>query len=165
MCRATLRTRGIITLIPYLARPSAIDLSILITSKSAFALGRSGPYHHQISLTSVKTIVTLVAASSILPPLFNSLETISQPRVRLQFMSESLDLPQLALPRVYCVPLANQTMEEFKIQLPASMVKVNKSITTLVHAPFVLDIGQCVQANNQPSSQTLLREMNKTSSL
>jgi hypothetical protein len=40
------------------------------------------------------------------------------------------------------VLFANQTMEEYKIQLPASMVKVNKSITTLLHAPVVLDIGQ-----------------------
>ena len=52
-------------------------------------------------------------------------------------------------------------MEEYKIQLPEAIAKVNNCITTLLHAPVVLDIGQCVQANNKPSSQTLLREMNK----
>jgi hypothetical protein len=56
-------------------------------------------------------------------------------------------------------------MEEYKIQLPEAIAKVNKSITTLLHAPVVLDIGQCVQANNQPSSQELLREMDKPLSL
>jgi hypothetical protein len=56
-------------------------------------------------------------------------------------------------------------MEKYKIQLPEAMAKVNKSIKTLLHAPIVLDIGQCVQANNQPSSQALLREVNKPPSL
>jgi hypothetical protein len=56
-------------------------------------------------------------------------------------------------------------MGEYKIKLPATMVKVNKSITALSHAPVVLDIGRCFPSNNQPSSQTLLREMNKPPSL
>ena len=50
------------------------------------------------------------------------------------------------------VPFANQTMEEYEIQLPASMVKVNKSIITRLHAPVVLDICLCFQSNNQPRS-------------
>jgi hypothetical protein len=60
---------------------------------------------------------------------------------------------------------ANKTIEEYEIQLPATIVKVNKGIAMLLHAPVVLDIGQCVPANNQPSSQALLREMNKHPSL
>ena len=43
----------------------------------------------------------------------------------------------------------NKTMKEYKIQLPTSMVKVYKSITTLLHAPFVLDICQCFPSSNQ----------------
>jgi hypothetical protein len=47
---------------------------------------------------------------------------------------------------------ANQAMEEYKIQLPASMVKVNKGTTMRLRAPVVLDIGQCFPSNNQPRS-------------
>jgi hypothetical protein len=60
---------------------------------------------------------------------------------------------------------ANKTIEEYEIQLPATIEKVNKGIAMLLHAPVVLDIGQCIPANNQPSSQALLREMNKHPSL
>jgi hypothetical protein len=63
------------------------------------------------------------------------------------------------------VLFTNKTMEEYKIKLPETIAKVNKSITTLLHAPVVLGIGQCVPANNQPSSQAFLREMNKPPSL
>jgi hypothetical protein len=63
------------------------------------------------------------------------------------------------------VLFTDKTMEEYEIQLPEAIAKVNKSIKTLLHAPVVLGIGQCVQANNQPSSQELLRELNKPSSL
>ncbi len=63
------------------------------------------------------------------------------------------------------VLFTNKTMEEYKIRIPEEIAKVNKSMKTLLHAPVVLDIGQCVQANNQPSSQALLREVNKPPSL
>jgi hypothetical protein len=56
-------------------------------------------------------------------------------------------------------------MEVYKILLPEAIAKVNKSMKTLLHAPVVLGIGQCVQANNQPSSQKFLREVNKPYSL
>jgi hypothetical protein len=59
------------------------------------------------------------------------------------------------------VLFTNKTMEEYEIQLPEAIAKVNKSIKTLLHNPIVLEIGQCLQANNQPTSQSLLREVNK----
>jgi hypothetical protein len=63
------------------------------------------------------------------------------------------------------VHFTNKTMEECEIQLPETIAEVNKNINTMLHAPVVLDIGQCVQASNQPSSQALLREVNKPPSL
>jgi len=63
------------------------------------------------------------------------------------------------------VLFTNKTMEVYKILLPEAIAKVNKSMKTLLHAPVVLGIGQCVQANNQPSSQKFLREVNKPYSL
>ncbi len=56
-------------------------------------------------------------------------------------------------------------MEEYKIQLPEAIAKVNKNMKMLLHAPVMLDIGQCIQADNQPSSQVLLREVRKPPSL
>jgi hypothetical protein len=78
--------------LPNKGKLSAIILSILITFK-----GRFRPYYHPTSLTSSTSIVTLVVASSILPPVFESLKTLSQRRVCLQFKSELLDRPQLVV--------------------------------------------------------------------
>jgi hypothetical protein len=42
----------------------------------------------------------------------------------------------------------NQTMGEYKIQLPTTMVKVNKSITAFSHTPVLLHVGRCFPSNN-----------------
>jgi hypothetical protein len=43
----------------------------------------------------------------------------------------------------------NEDIEEYKIQVPASMVKVNRSKTTPLHTYVALNILQCFPSNNQ----------------
>ena len=61
----------------------------------------------------------------------------------------------------------NKNMEEYKIQLPMSMVKVNKSITTPLHTPVVVNICQCFPSSNQENqtADTLTKVFHRISSV
>ena len=133
MFKTTLRTRELITLTPNLVRPSAINPCVLTTSKSTFAQGRIRPYCHPTSLMSLTTIVTLVVASSILPPLFKSLETLSQRRVCLQFKSESLDHPQFVAALSILPPLIEslETLSQRRVCLQCKSESLDRPQLTL----------------------------------
>ena len=87
-----------LTCLPNFNTPST-QMRAISTSESTFAWGRSKPFYHPTSLTSLTTMVIWVVALSIRHSLLNSLENPSQHRVCLQFKSRKLNRPKLALPR------------------------------------------------------------------
>ena len=58
-----------------------------------------------------------------------------------------------------------EDLEEYKIQLPTSMVKVNKSKTAPLHTHVVLNIRQCFPSSNQKCMGKLLDDSKSDPSL
>jgi len=58
-----------------------------------------------------------------------------------------------------------EDIEEYKIQVPASMVKVNRSKTTPLHTYVALNIRQCFPSSNQQVMGKLFDDMKNDPSL